>query len=371
MRKIYLSLKRKRYDKILKKSLEGNVKTTKGEHGISVIIPTCYDDENIEEQVRNILEQDYKDYEIIVVNGNPRKRIKIRHPKVSIIRERENRGRSAARNRGFMASRKEILVFMDAKIIVPSRDVLRKINDYFSEESNIRNILKCRVLHNNDRYGSDFFISRGWRRVRFFHDTVFTGDSNERLDNFWSDFFAIRREQYEKYPFSEAFGRLWGLEDNDFAAEQQLRGVKIFYTNDIVGLHDKAGEEQDIAITLTKYFEAGINYREVMEKKDYFRNNRFEHYMKHVFKKRELIRHIVGNKRMAKWTREELRKFLEMWQHVEEQKAQLILVPTRVSEIQEEIFNYITVNAAYLGKITIKDAKQAREEAEEILGEIK
>lgn len=335
--------------------------------GISIIIPTFYDDEDIESQVRNILEQDYDDYGIIVVNGNPERKIRIQHPRVMIINDSKNKGRSAARNIGVKVAEKEILVFLDAKTTIPTKNTLRKIHDYFGEEENRKNILKCRVLHDSNHYGDDLFIGSGRRMMYAHHDAVFNGESNKHLDIFLSDFFAIKKEQYRKYPFSEAFGRLWGFEDTDFAAEQQLRGANIIYTNNIIGLQDKIGEEHGMLSTLTKYFESGINYREIIEKKEYMKKNIFGHCVREAFGKKEILRRVVGNERMIKRTMEELRKLLEMYQHFEDEKEKFILIPRHISEQQEKIFDDIIFSATYLGKILIKNAEHARAEAEKML----
>lgn len=339
------------------------------ECGISVIIPTYYDNEDVESQVRNILEQDYDDYEIVVVNGNPRKKIRIRNQKVRVINDSENKGRSSARNIGERAAEKDILVFLDAKITIPSKDVLGKIHDYFGEDENRKNILKCRVLHDIRHYGDDMFISSGMRMVYAHHDTAFNGESNRRLDIFMSDFFAIKKEQYRKYPFCEKFGKLWGFEDTDFAAEQQLRGADIIYTNNIIGLHDKAGEESGFLSILTKYFQSGINYRKIVEKKDYMKKGIFRHCVRDVFRKKDALRRVIGNKRMLKRERNEIVRLLVAYREIEDQKKKFILTPKTISKKQEKIYDSIIFSAIYLGKISINDASHAKSEAENIIAE--
>src|SRR4030042_5187012 len=98
MRKLSVSRKRKKCVRIVDKALEENKKRTSMKQGISIIIPTCFEDEDIGEQVRNLLLQDYDDYEIIVVNGNKKRKIAIKNPKVRVVNEKQRMGRSAARN---------------------------------------------------------------------------------------------------------------------------------------------------------------------------------------------------------------------------------------------------------------------------------
>jgi len=366
-----VSRKMKRYGRAIGEALEEKKKAIGTKHGISIIIPTCFDDEDVRSQVRGLLRQDYPDYEIVIVNGNRKRKIPIRHPKVRVVNEKQMRGRSAARNAGADAARKDILVFLDAKTDIPSRDALGKIGGYLGSLDNRNCILKCRVLHDIGHYGDDFFVSRGHGRMYAYYDSVFNGESSACLDTFLSDFFAIRKEQYGRYPFSEAFGRLWGFEDVDFAAEQQMRGAKIVYTNDIIGMQDRACEKGGLKELLRKLLESGINYREIIEKKEYMRKKTFRHSMKAVFDRRDFTRRIVGNEAMARHTREDLLRLLSMYSRVEKEKKKLAIVPKAVSRTQEEMFFDILDTAVYLGRISIKDAGHARAEAEKIFRELK
>lgn len=86
---------------------------------VSVIIPLYNKEDTIERAIDSILKQSYTDFEIIIVDdGSTDKSLEIVKTYVdnSIVRiiEQENAGPGAARNRGIVASRSELVSFLDA-----------------------------------------------------------------------------------------------------------------------------------------------------------------------------------------------------------------------------------------------------------------
>lgn len=96
---------------------------------ISIIIPTYQHEKEIGKCISSILNQTFKDYEIIVVNdGSTDNTLKILESykgKIKIINQ-ENGGASSARNRGFEESKGEFVLFCDADMILRS-DMLEKL----------------------------------------------------------------------------------------------------------------------------------------------------------------------------------------------------------------------------------------------------
>ena len=85
---------------------------------ISVVIPLYNKKDTIERALRSVFAQTYQPKEIIVVNdgstdGSEKIVKKIDHPKVRLINQ-ENRGVSAARNRGIETAKCEWIAFLDA-----------------------------------------------------------------------------------------------------------------------------------------------------------------------------------------------------------------------------------------------------------------
>ncbi len=85
---------------------------------VSVIIPVYKVEKYIAATVQSVLEQTYKNFELLIVDdGSPDRSIEIcqqfTDPRVKILRQ-ENRGVAAARNTGIRAAQGEYIAFLDA-----------------------------------------------------------------------------------------------------------------------------------------------------------------------------------------------------------------------------------------------------------------
>ncbi|MFA6603517.1 MAG: glycosyltransferase family A protein [Patescibacteria group bacterium] len=88
---------------------------------VSIVIPSYQHGGEIAECLRSILDQTFKDHEIIVVNdGSTDNTLEELRPfldRIQLINQ-ENRGGNAARNRGFDASVGDFVLFCDADIVM-------------------------------------------------------------------------------------------------------------------------------------------------------------------------------------------------------------------------------------------------------------
>jgi glycosyltransferase involved in cell wall biosynthesis len=91
---------------------------------VSVIIPAYNAATTLAACLKGILDQDYPDFEIIVVDDaslDATSRVVPRHSRVRLLRNRTNLGPAAARNRAVAESRGDVLVFLDSDSIVEDR----------------------------------------------------------------------------------------------------------------------------------------------------------------------------------------------------------------------------------------------------------
>jgi glycosyltransferase involved in cell wall biosynthesis len=88
----------------------------KRQTGVSVIIPTFCRYEMLIETIQNVMNQSYKNVEIIIVDdcsNDQTPTIKERFPQIIYLRNDENRGPSYSRKRGLMNSNYSYIIFMD------------------------------------------------------------------------------------------------------------------------------------------------------------------------------------------------------------------------------------------------------------------
>ncbi|MBP7174325.1 MAG: glycosyltransferase [Cloacibacterium sp.] len=85
----------------------------------SIVIPLFNKENYIENTLKSIFNQEFTDYEVIVVNDcstdkSPEKAKNMGNEKITIIHHNENKGLSAARNTGIRNSKAEYIAFLDA-----------------------------------------------------------------------------------------------------------------------------------------------------------------------------------------------------------------------------------------------------------------
>lgn len=139
---------------------------------ISVIAPAYNEEGYIEECIGSILNNDYREKEIIVVNdcSTDRTKEKIEKflPKINLINNRKNEGIVQSIKIGIDASRGEIIVKTNADCIVPN-DWLEKIAGYFKDEDIIGVTGNYKPLNRNKIVAcleiiDDFFLNKLKRR---------------------------------------------------------------------------------------------------------------------------------------------------------------------------------------------------------------
>ncbi|MBS3175595.1 glycosyltransferase [Candidatus Woesearchaeota archaeon] len=102
---------------------------------ISIIIPAHNEENYIEDTIKAIKNQDFKEYEIIVVcdgcTDNTLEKVKQLADKIIVLRSRK--GPAVAKNEGAKRANKDILVFLDADTKISSGlllDIKANINNY-------------------------------------------------------------------------------------------------------------------------------------------------------------------------------------------------------------------------------------------------
>ena len=129
---------------------------------LSIIIPCFNEDKTIEKVINNILEQEYKDIEIIVVDdfSDDKTRHKLKNSLSSkidkLIFHSTNQGKGAAIRTGIKETTGEIILIQDADLEYDPSEYTKLINPILSGRADVV-------------YGSRFIGSKPHRAVYFWH----------------------------------------------------------------------------------------------------------------------------------------------------------------------------------------------------------
>ncbi|PET04797.1 glycosyl transferase family 2 [Bacillus cereus] len=132
---------------------------------VSVVIAAYNEEKVIAKTIRSILDSNYRDFEVIVVDdGSTDGTSKVmqetfyKHPKVRLI-QKENGGKSSAMNLGFQQSRGEIIVTLDADTII-AQDAISLMIRHF-EDHNVA------AVSGNVKVGNSWNLLTTWQHVEY------------------------------------------------------------------------------------------------------------------------------------------------------------------------------------------------------------
>ncbi|WP_144561251.1 glycosyltransferase [Bacillus mycoides] len=132
---------------------------------VSVVIAAYNEEKVITKTIRSILDSDYREFEVIVVDdGSKDGTSKViqeafhKHPKVRLI-QKENGGKSSAMNLGFQKSRGEIIVTLDADTII-AQDAISLMIRHF-EDHNVA------AVSGNVKVGNRRNLLTTWQHVEY------------------------------------------------------------------------------------------------------------------------------------------------------------------------------------------------------------
>ena len=147
---------------------------------VSVIVPTYKRPTNLQTAINSVLEQDYSDFEILIINDNGEdspynaetdkviEALKLRDPmgRIRYIKHTENRNGAAARNTGIMRARGEFISLLDDDdMYLPNR-----LSDCID-----------RLEGTNNRYGAAYCGFLGWNSPKNNEDRYKEGDLTKEL----------------------------------------------------------------------------------------------------------------------------------------------------------------------------------------------
>lgn len=138
---------------------------------LSIIIPACNEEKYIEETLKSIKSQDYKDYEIVVVcNGCNDRTGKVANKYTKKVYYLKEGNIVKARNYGAKKAKGEILIFLDADTKFKENNILKNI------VNNNINLGTCRFMPDK---GDLKFV--GFAKLKNLSTTIFGGSNGNMI----------------------------------------------------------------------------------------------------------------------------------------------------------------------------------------------
>lgn len=221
---------------------------------VSVIIPAYNKAETLREILVPLLEQERLDqpYEVLVVdNGSTDgtlpalNTLQVRYPHLHVLTE-PRKGAGAARNRGILAARGDLLIFLDDDVLVQRDHIAQHLALHAAQP-----MPTCIVVSVVDRSTFDFAPLGRYVRER---DTIAArGTSRTKGLSLVSQNFSVRRSALDRVRF-EADGRVqffderfYKRQDGEFGHRLEKLGVPFLYTDAIVCEHRQQYRAADFA----------------------------------------------------------------------------------------------------------------------------
>ena len=229
---------------------------------ISIIIPTLNEEENLERCLRAIMDQTYQDFEILIVDGGSKDTtLEIAGEfgvRIVEVFKRRPHDVGYARNEGSKFAKGEILMFLDADILL-SRNCLEVLDKHLNNPGIIGVSFKVLPLNGNGlehfMYGCNNLARRISNRVRRYELSYFSC-------------LGYRREPFFKVGgFRED---LHACEDLDLALRLKRFGRFVFTDEAVCFTSPRRLREWSYPAYLLKYLKFLIQY--------YFFNRIFDHY---------------------------------------------------------------------------------------------
>ena len=198
---------------------------------VSVILATYNEENTVVRKLRNLMEQDYPNKQIIVVDGASEdgtvelieEFVKDKDVEIKLIQERERRGKASALNEAFKHCSGKIVVITDADAIC-EKDALKKIVSNFSD-ANVGAATGRQVLLNPNQNLTTKFE----KTYRGFFELLRVGEcSLDATPVFNGPLMAFRLELLEEIPEDTI------ADDSHLAVQIREKGFRTVYDPDAV-----------------------------------------------------------------------------------------------------------------------------------------
>jgi len=166
---------------------------------ISIIILTYNREQELRKVIQNVLAQSYKDIEIIIINNDISKKLKLNYPQTKCYDQKENLGVPAGRNLGASKATGDLFVFLDDDAFFVGKDnfqtILKKFEDpsigalaFKVENFNYKQVIKAEFPHPDlSKQDEEFLVGRVVGCGHVFRKSIFEEGYDKNLKRFWHE----------------------------------------------------------------------------------------------------------------------------------------------------------------------------------------
>ena len=168
----------------------------------SIIIPVYNVEEYIKECLDSVMNQTYKDFEVIVVNDGTKDKSMdiVKKYKVKTVNQ-ENQGLSAARNNGEKHAKGEYIIFLDSDDTI-EKDLLKELAEATKDKPDV---IRFQIQEMYEDKTKKEFPEKGFTTCK--GEKAFSKICQYHfVENAWS--YGIRRSYYEKEKYEFAKGMI-------------------------------------------------------------------------------------------------------------------------------------------------------------------
>jgi GT2 family glycosyltransferase len=203
---------------------------------ISVIVPVYNGEHFLNQCLDALFNSDYSSFEVIVVDdcSTDQSASLSREKGARVLTMEQNSGPAAARNFAAESAAGEILLFVDADVVV-KKDTLSKVAESFQQHPQISALFGSY----DDEPGEQNFLSQ-YKNLQhhFVHQT-----SNPEASTFWAGLGAVRREAFNKIGgFDCERFAIPSIEDIELGVRLRSAGHSILLNPEIQAKHLKKWE---------------------------------------------------------------------------------------------------------------------------------
>ncbi len=200
---------------------------------ISVIIPAYNAEKTIKQCIESVLDNDYNDFEVIVVDDKSKDNTKniiktFNNKRLKLSMNKINSGASFSRNQGIKISNGEIILLLDSDSYVPK--------DWIKKHAELHKKINTDIIGGGVIGIHNTLIGKADGFCNWFTSVPYTKDYYLKKLHLPTNNLSIKKEVFEKIGYFNEHLRIGG-EDAEFCFRSLRKNLKIYFKSDLIIYH--------------------------------------------------------------------------------------------------------------------------------------